>query len=250
MPYDYYDDLSFSYPSFWKEREYEHEAEVVAIQRLLGVHRFACAVDIGGGFGRLTKLLNKYASKVILIEPSEVQRKLARSFTTGRTLVQGGNAEETALQSKSCDLACMVRVMHHLPHPEGSLAETWRILKPDGLLILEFANSNNFKARVRNLFRHIPLTPVDMSTTGEDVPFVNHHPETVMRMLHEAGFSIITVLSVSNFRSPFSKRILPLNLLIWLERYFQRLLAWVNFGPSLFVLAKKTDKSRLSPSER
>lgn len=245
MPYEYYDDPGFSYPSFWEDREYEHEAEVVAIQRLLGVSRFACAADIGGGFGRLAELLAQYASKVMLIEPSVVQRKMAHSFISHRVTVQDGNAEETGLQTKSCDLVAMVRVMHHLPHPEKSIGEIWRILKPNGQLLLEFANSNNFKARARNLFRPLPQTSIDMSTSADKVPFVNHHPAAIMRMMQDEGFSVITVLSVSNFRSPLLKKMVPPELLLWLEQHSQKLLAWLYFGPSIFILAKKPDKSKL-----
>lgn len=235
----YYDDPDFSYPSFWNNREYEHEAELLALQRLLGDKRFGVVADIGGGFGRLADFLSRYSQNIFLIEPAAFQRKLGQSFISNQIMLQEGNSERTGLQTKSCDLVVMIRVMHHILDPEASVSELWRILKPNGLLVLEFANSHNFKARIRNFFRPIPLTPVDMNTSPEYIPFFNHHPATIKKILRDEGFIVLNELSVSNFRSTFLKRILPLQTLLILERFSQRLLAWIDFGPSIFLMATK-----------
>ncbi len=237
----YYDDPAFSYPAFWADREYEHEAEVMAIQRLLGANRFDTAVDIGGGFGRLVECLSRYARRVIVVEPSEVQRKLIARFAP-RAVITNGDAAETNLPVKSCDLVVMVRVAHHLPNLQESLDEMYKILKPGGLLILEFANANNFKSELRHYLRlrRVPLTPIKVGTQEIDIPFVNHHPTTIKKMLHQDGFVIQKILSVSNFRSPLLKKILPLSILLALEGSSQRLLGKVYFGPSIFILARRS----------
>jgi hypothetical protein len=54
---DYYDDPAFNYERWWAGREYEHKAEVIAIRRLLRGSHFGHAVDVGGGFGRLSIVL-------------------------------------------------------------------------------------------------------------------------------------------------------------------------------------------------
>jgi SAM-dependent methyltransferase len=66
---DQYDDPKYNYQDYWAGREYEHAAEEMAITRLLGKNRFTQAVDVGGGYGRLSKFLTKYADKVTLAEP-------------------------------------------------------------------------------------------------------------------------------------------------------------------------------------
>jgi ubiquinone/menaquinone biosynthesis C-methylase UbiE len=236
----YYDDPGFSYPDFWADREYEHEAEILAIQRLMGETRVDTAVDIGGGFGRLVECLSRYARRIIVIEPSEVQRRLVERFAP-RAIITNGNATETSLPVKSCDLVVMIRVAHHLPNLQESLDEMYKILKPGGLLILEFANANNFKSELRHYLRlrRVPLTPINVSKQYIDIPFVNHHPKTIKKMLHQNGFVIQKVLSVSNFRSPLLKKILPLSTLLSLEGALQQLLGRVYFGPSIFILARR-----------
>jgi SAM-dependent methyltransferase len=237
----YYDDPDFSYPAFWADREYEHEAEILAIQRLIGANRVDTAVDIGGGFGRLVECLSRYARRVIVIEPSEVQRKLIAKFAP-QAIITNGDATETGLPVKSCDLVVMVRVAHHLPDLQESIGEMYKILKPGGLLILEFANANNFKSELRHYLRlrRVPLTPIQVSKQSIDIPFVNHHPSTVKKMLRQDGFFIQKTLSVSNFRSPLLKKILPLSILLALEGGSQWLLGKVYFGPSIFILAKRS----------
>lgn len=236
---EYYDDPEFSYPAFWEGREYEHEAELLALQKLLGHKRFDITADVGGGFGRLVNFLSKNSRHIVLVEPAEFQRKLAVSFTSSDAQIQAGTSEQTGLQTKSCDLVVMVRVMHHLLEPESTIAELWRILKPNGLLVVEFANSANFKSRARNLFRRMPLSPVDKSTTDEDVSFVNHHPLTVQKLLRNEGFVIEKKLSVSNFRSPLLKKLLSITALLTLENMTQKVFSLFNFGPSVFILARR-----------
>ncbi len=57
----YDDDPGYDYRSYWPGREYEHAAEELAVGRLLGRRRFARGVDVGGGYGRLSMVLTRYA---------------------------------------------------------------------------------------------------------------------------------------------------------------------------------------------
>ena len=238
----YYDDPEFSYPAFWRTREYEHEAELLAIQKLLGEKRFETAVDIGGGFGRLVECLSWYARRVIVVEPSQLQRTLLNSFSPN-AIVKEGNAVATGLPVKSCDLVVMVRVAHHLATVQDSFEEIYKILKPGGYFILEFANSVHFKSRLRNFiqFRTVPLTPIQVNIHEKKVPFVNHHPAAVKKMLQEEGFVILNELSVSNFRSPVLKKLFSIETLLTWERMTQKIIAPMHYGPSIFILAKRSD---------
>src|SRR5579862_10121 len=77
---DQYNDPTHNYRDYWDGRTYEHRAEVLAIKRLLEGRHFSSAVDVGGGFGRLTILLEDYADHVTLAEPSRQQLDLAKAF--------------------------------------------------------------------------------------------------------------------------------------------------------------------------
>src|SRR6476660_8865530 len=91
-----YNDPHQNYRKYWDGREYEHAAEEMAIKKLLKGKHFRHAVDVGGGFGRLCLLLEKYAQKVTLAEPSQQQLDLAADFLKDhpeieRKLLQAGD---------------------------------------------------------------------------------------------------------------------------------------------------------------
>ena len=237
----FYNDPQFSYLKFWRGREYEHQAEVLAIKRLLGKLRFTQIVDIGGGYGRLAPILLQFCDQLTLVEPSSKQRKLAPK---GLKIV-AGTSESTGLPDSSYDLVSIIRVLHHLPDLLPVFAEAARILKTHGYFLFEFANSLNFKTRLINLItgRALSTLPLERRRPANirrgSIPFVNHHPQAIFKLLTKNGFITIQTLSVSNFRSSWLKKIIPSPILLVLESIFQPLLSIFYFGPSIFVMARK-----------
>jgi len=238
----YYNDPDFSYTKYWQGRDYEHQSEIMALNKLLAGSHFTSGADIGGGYGRLIPTLAHYCQKIVLVEPSQKQRRQAKDVKT-----INGTSENTELPDSSLDLVSIVRVLHHLPDPTQTLSELHRILKPNGVLVLEFANSIHILARIKSLItgQTISRLPVErrrpVNIRRGSIPFVNHHPEVIFKLLNSSGFKIKKTLSVSNFRSPFLKKILPLKLLLVLESISQSLFSNLYFGPSIFVLAYKVD---------
>ena len=244
---DQYDDPKFNYQDYWAGREYEHAAEEMAIKRLLKKEHFNKAVDVGGGYGRLSKFLTKYADQVTLAEPSQQQLDIAKIYLKDTPTVERKHLQAADLKAPdgSVDLVLVVRVLHHLPDPSAEFAEIARVLKPGGTFLLEFANDAHFLNRVRYGIRGkgVPKTPVDIRSsankTQSEIAFVNHHPKTVIKKLHQAGFEVEAVLSGSNLRSPTLKRVLGKNILLGLERVMQPMLAPIYFGPSVWLRLKK-----------
>lgn len=245
---DQYNDPKHNYLQYWEGREYEHLAEEMAIARLLRGKRFKQAVDIGGGYGRLCILLENYADRVTLAEPSQQQLDIAADFLKThpeieRKLMQ---ADDLKFKDGSVDLVTMIRVMHHLPDPSTEFKEISRILSPDGYAIVEVANYAHIRNRVRHLMRRerMPVKPVDIRSAAnrraDEIAFVNHNPATVVRQLEHAGLRVEATLSVSNLRSVRLKQIMPRELMLGAERLLQRPLATVYFGPSIFFMVRKS----------
>lgn len=240
----HYDDPAFSYTQYWQGREYEHQSEILALTRLLSGHKFSRSADIGGGFGRLTPILAAHSKKTFLIEPSARMRKLA----SGKFQVLAGSAAKTRLPDASLDCAMLVRVLHHIPNLSPVFTEIARIIKPNGYLVIEFANSLNFKSRFKSWLTGQPILPTAIDLRSQTsirrkyIHFVNHHPQTIQKTLSLCHFVTLQTLSVSNFRSPFLKKILPLKILLALESLSQSKLSTIHFGPSIFILARRLDK--------
>jgi hypothetical protein len=91
-----------------------------------------------------------------------------------------------------------------------------------------------------NLTYPLDIFPED-KTKKEDsqLPFKNYHPDLITKLLSENNYEILETRSVSNIRNEFLKKYLPKEFLIFLESISQKILAKVNFGPSIFILARK-----------
>lgn len=242
-----YDDPNEDYVRYWEGRDYEHEAEEMAVRRLLDGRHFRHAVDVGGGFGRLCVLLENYADQVTLTDPSQKQLDAGAVYLKDhpridRKLMQ---ADDITFPDGSLDLVTMVRVMHHLPDPTKELGEIARVLEPGGTAVIEVANVTHAANRVRYLLhgKKLPTQPVDIRSAAkrseDSIPFVNHHPRTVIRQFAQAGLRVERTLSVSNLRNPTLKRLVPRGAMLAVENALQAPLGGVYFGPSIFFLLRR-----------
>ncbi len=240
---DQYNDPSHNYLKYWDGRDYEQAAEEIAIRRLLKGKKFKHAVDVGGGYGRLSVVLRDFADKVTLAEPSQQQIDISKDYLKGKPKVEAklAQAEKLPFKDEELDLAMIVRVIHHLPNPVPAFEEINRVLKKDGYFLIEFANYSNFKNRIKHAakIQKMPVDPVDIRTKKSDIPFVNHNPKTVKKQLAQCGFKLEDVLSVSNFRSATLKKYVPKSALVRMEKAIQKPLAKTYFGPSTVYLLRK-----------
>lgn len=244
---DQYDDPSYNYLKYWQGRDYENESEEIAINYLLRKKHFHHAIDIGGGYGRLSLVLSNYADRVTLVEPSKQQLEIADEYLKGHDSIEKtlGQANKLKFGNNSIDLAVMIRVMHHLPDPTPELKEIARVLSDDGYLILEVANYTHFRNRLKYgiKFKKFPVEPVDIRSAKNRkdsvIPFVNHNPKTVIKQLAHVGLKVEKTLSVSNLRSPALKKILPTRFMLAIEKPMQTIFAKSYFGPSVFFMIKK-----------
>jgi hypothetical protein len=123
-----------------------------------------------------------------------------------------------------------------------------RILVPQGVFILEFANKSHGKAVFKEIFKGNLTFPLDIfpkdirclkNIKKNTIPFINYHPDSIYKMLQDNRFKIVEKRSVSNIRSTKIKKTIPLNNLVKVEKFLQKPLSYLNFGPSIFVLARK-----------
>src|SRR6185436_11826011 len=72
--YDKYD-----YPDYWKNRQYEHQSEILALKSFLQmIPKVNSIIDVGSGYGRHTSTYAYRAKKITLIDPSAKLLKIAR----------------------------------------------------------------------------------------------------------------------------------------------------------------------------
>ncbi len=244
----FYDDSKHDYEQFWVGRDYEHLAEILAINRLLKGKHYKVAMDFGGGYGRLTPTIRDYADKIILTDPStkqlDIGKKRLKNYPNVEFVITP-KKDYVPADDNSVDLLVMVRVSHHLSEPEKIFAEIHRVLAKDGEAVIEIANEAHFANRLKYMshFSKVPLSSVKVGQNAngvkDDIPFLNHNPKTIEKLFLANRLQPIGKLSVSNLRQKLLKQHMNLGHMLAIEKVSQAKLAKLNFGPSIFYLVKK-----------
>ncbi len=233
-----YDDLRYR-DVFWAARDYEDRCDRLAIRALLPPVGERL-IEVGAGYGRLADEYRGYR-EIVLLDASEAHVEAARWQFQGdsRVRVEQGDAYALPFADEAFDAVVCVRVVHHLEHPAAVFAEFERVLRPDGVLVLEFANKRNLKAILNYAARRQSWSPYT-TDPHEYLPLhFNRHPSEVRRLLRRAGLRVEAARAVSLFRLPTLRDRVPARWLAAAERPLQAPLGSVAPGPSLYLRARK-----------
>ena len=252
----YYDDNKFEYRDYWHGRKYENDSEIIALKRFFSKIDKSVKLsklsllDIGAGFGRLASFYLPKVKSAVLLEPSKKLSKQARENLkkyNNFNLISDSIEQKSFLKGRF-DIVLMIRVVHHLESPKEAFRKINSLLVPGGYLILEYPNKIHFKNLFLCFFGRcsslLALERIDRRSAEEikshSIPFYNYHPFWIGRELKKNCFELIEKRSVSNLRSSLLKKIIPYFFLIQVEKLAQKTLSVLWFGPSVFVLARKT----------
>lgn len=225
---------------FWEGqgREYEDLVERIAIRALLPPGGDTL-VEIGAGYGRLVSLYLGYR-RIVLLDYARSQLEEAQRYLSqpDRYIFVVADVYHLPFVDNLFDALTMVRVMHHLTDAPRALAELQRVVRPEGVAVLEHANKRHLKAIARWLLRRQAWNPFD----PQPVEFVDlnfdFHPRWVRQQLADVGFYTEMVRTVSHFRIPLLKRWVSPRWLAALDGLAQPTGRWWQLTPSLFVRAR------------
>jgi ubiquinone/menaquinone biosynthesis C-methylase UbiE len=223
--------------SFWDHgnRAYEDQSEAVALHRLLP-QSGRLMLEIGAGAGRNTPRYHGY-DRVILMDYSltQIQQAQERLGCSDRLIYVAADLYRLPFVDNLFDGATMIRVLHHISDPADALTQVRRVMKSDGVFILEFANKQNLKAIARYLLGRQDWNPFALDAV-EFVPLnFDFHPRAVRQWLEDASFELQRQLTVSHFRIDFLKRWIPTKLLVALDSLAQLTGDWWQLTPSVFT---------------
>jgi SAM-dependent methyltransferase len=225
--------------SFWDRggRAYEDRTEAVALKRLLPKSG-RLLLELGAGAGRNTPRYLGF-DRVVLLDYSRTQLEQAqqRLGVSDKYIFVAADVYRLPFVDGLFDAATMIRVLHHMADAPKALGQVKNVLQTNGTFILEFANKLNLKAILRYLLGMQTWSPF----TLEPVEFVklnfDFHPKAIRQWLGGLGFTIERTLALSHFRVGLLKRLLPTEILVFLDSILQWTGAWFQVTPSVFVKA-------------
>jgi SAM-dependent methyltransferase len=136
-------------------------------------------LDVGSNRGSFAKAFLAAApnAHIVAVEPDE--RVAQTCGTLERTELIEARIEEAALEGSRFDIVHSCHTIEHLAHPASVLADHWRVLKEDGLLIIDAPN--------------IALLGADdiVEEWFIDKHLYHFSAHTLGRMIESAGFEII-----------------------------------------------------------
>lgn len=125
------------YDSWYDEHSKVFDSELAAINKVLGnLHPEQRSIEIGVGTGRFAHALNINHG----LDPSSEMLTIAKKRNIVCTQAV---AENLPFKNKSFDLALMITVACFLTKPHQAFSEIYRILKPDGRLVLGMIDRNS-----------------------------------------------------------------------------------------------------------
>jgi ubiquinone/menaquinone biosynthesis C-methylase UbiE len=246
-----YEDSSYR-TDFWEGqgREYEDRAERIALHHLLPPTGRRM-IDVGGGFGRLSEFYHGY-EQVILLDYSrsllrQAQSRLGRS---GRVVYVVADFYTMPFVDGAFETSMMVRVIHHVEDVPTLLAEMGRILADGGTYVLEFASKRHLKAILRYVLRRQHWNPFDPAPYEFVEMNYDFHPHWIRARLAEAMFHVKRMRTVSHFRLPLLKKLIPAPTLAALDGFCQPTGAYWQLTPSVFVACTMEKKTGVVPTEQ
>lgn len=234
--------------SFWEkgERAYEDRVEAIALRRLLP-RSGNVLLEVGAGAGRNTPRYGSF-KRVVLLDYalSQLQQARERLGNEARYIFVAANAYNLPFVPGLFDAVTMIRTLHHMAEASLAIEQVRKVLQPEGIFILEFANKQNIKAILRYLLGRQDWSPF----SPEPIEFAelnfDFHPGTIRRWLKENDFKIERQLTVSHYRMGVIKRIIPLSLLATMDTIASFTGDWWQLSPSVFVRARALGNSPMA----
>ena len=225
---------------FWEEggRAYEDAVEEVALRRLLPKGG-RLMLELGAGAGRNTPRYARF-ERVVLVDYSRTQLEQARARLGDdpRYLYAAADIYRLPFVNGLFDAATMIRTLHHMAEPQKALEQVRAVMAGGAAFILEYANKHNLKAMLRYALRRQDWSPYDRQAVEFAALNFDFHPASVEGWLAASGFRTQRRLSVSHFRHPVFKKLLPLSVLVKMDAAAQLTGDWWQVSPSVFVLAE------------
>tara|TARA_A100001015_G_scaffold267176_1_gene316990 strand:- start:127 stop:1059 length:933 start_codon:yes stop_codon:yes gene_type:complete len=141
--------------------------------------------DLGAGEGLISQLLARGAEKVYCVDNAPKMVEFGKALADKNKLTNLeyvlGDIESIPLKDSSVEVALLSQALHHANHPQMALKEAFRILKPNGRVIILDLLEHDFE-KTRELYADV---------------WLGFSENKLYQMLKESGFKSIEMNVVS-----------------------------------------------------
>lgn len=125
------------------------------LMKLLRVPVEGRLLDAGGGTGRIAAQLQDRVEQIVIADGSLPM--LAHAKEKACCAVVGSHTERLPFQDGAFQRVIVVDAYHHLIDQATSLSELWRVLAPNGLLVIEEPDIDRFVVKLVALVEKLTL---------------------------------------------------------------------------------------------
>lgn len=157
--------------------------------------------DLGAGEGTLSQLLARRARRVIAVDISEKMvefgANLAREHGFTNLEYRLGDLEAPPIEPESVDLVMFSQALHHANHPDRALASAYRILRPNGRVLILDLLAHTFE-QARELYADLWLgfSEVELLRLLEHAGFEKRECQVVARDSESPQFQTVFATGV------------------------------------------------------
>jgi SAM-dependent methyltransferase len=199
----------------------------------------------------LSEFYDRFEQVILLDYSSSLLRQAQERLGQGDHMVYvAASFYDMPFVAGAFDTAMMVRVIHHVEDVPALLGQVGQILADDGMFVLEFASKRHLKSILRYAFRQQDWSPFDLTPYEFVEMNFDFHPDWMRQRLVEAMFHVKRTLTVSHFRQPGLKKLVPARALAALDSLCQPTGDWWQLTPSVFLQCGIERASGSTPTEQ
>jgi ubiquinone/menaquinone biosynthesis C-methylase UbiE len=175
-----FDHFKFIAPFYEKVFPLKYSEKII---ERVGLSNTGMLLDAGGGTGRVSKALQDFVSKVILLDVS--RDMLLQAKENHKMLLVNSTTESVPFNDRQFEVILLIDAFHHVLCQDKTLEELWRVLIPAGKLLIIEPDYNFFAVKVVALFEKMLLMRSHFRTPETIEKFVRKLPGSKVSLIKE-----------------------------------------------------------------
>lgn len=162
---------------------YKHQLKI--IKKWLSKEYLGDCLEISCGKGRATKELAPLFKNYLATDIAEEMILIAKKECPNIKF-EKQDAENLKIKSNSKDCIICLESIVHYPNPQKALNEFYRVLKPQGILIIDYDNKKSIRRIIKNIYKIIERNSKQF---GEEI-FTPYSKKEFLSMVNLSGLNV------------------------------------------------------------